>query len=827
MPLLAPVPAEPGAPADRGADRAEPRRPAVAIAAALAAGVCLDRGLAPLIALPLAVGAAAALLGLAAPAVRRAALLVALVAVGAAAHHVQWRAVAATDVSRRVGDDVILARLTGVLMADPREYEDPNRPSWEDARRSVAEVRCERLDGEDGPVACSGRIRLYAAGSLGDLGAGDRIRALGWLGPVQGPSNPGEWDRRAALRREGIRCEMSADAGTVERLAEGWNLSAPLDWLRGRCARRIDRLMPERAAAAAKALLLGDRTDLTRDDRRRFMASGAMHLLAISGLHVGLLAAFAAGLCRLAGFGAGPTAVLCVAAVVGFALLAEFRPPVLRAVLFVMLAATAWAARRTLDLFNTLCAAAAVVLLVTPASLFEPGTQLSFVAVAGLEWGRRVFAARPPWWPAGRLQWGERLWDGYRLTAGIAVWTAPLVAANFGLVSVVGYALNILLLPAFGALLGLGFVTLGLLIVVPPLATWPGVAFGVGLTALLWIVDAAAALPGGHFAVPPPPPWWLAGWYAGLLGSLLLPIRRIRTAAGRGALLAAGTLWAIALSAAPGDLPEGALRVTALDVGHGSATLIELPDGRTLLYDCGSLSGGERAADAVAAGLRARGRTRLDEIVISHADMDHFNGLPELLTGAAWGGVRIGGLSVGPHFLASGQEDARAALEAADALPLARLARGLTRTAGGATLTVLHPGATLDPEASDNDRSVVILIEYADRRLLLTGDLEGEPQRELVERFVQRYGAGVDLLLAPHHGGRRANPATLAEALQPRIVVASGAQHADPVFLRSVYPRSTLFLTSESGAVTVTVTPEGTLEATPFLPTDPAARPPR
>ncbi|MFH5806662.1 ComEC/Rec2 family competence protein [Alienimonas sp. DA493] len=825
MPLLAPAAAR-AAPPDRF-ERGEPRRPAVAIAAALAVGVCLDRWMALPIVWTLTSGAAGVLLALAAPAVRRAALPVVLAAVGAASHHVQWRAVAATDVSRRVGEEVILARLTGVLTADPREYEDPDRPSWEDSRRSVAEVRCERLDGDDGPVACSGRVRLYAAGSLGEFGAGDRVRVLGWLGPVRGPSNPGEWDRRAALRRRGIRCEMSADAGTVELLSQGWNLSAPLDWLRGRCARRIERLMPERAAAAAKALLLGDRTDLTREDRRQFMASGTMHLLAISGLHVGLLATFAAGLCRLMGFGAGTTAALCVVAVVAFALLAEFRPPVLRAALFVLLAATAWATRRTLDLFNTLCAAAAVVLLVTPASLFEPGTQLSFVAVAGLEWGRRVFASRPRWWPAGRLRWGERLWDGYRLTAGIAVWTAPLVAANFGLVSFVGYALNVALLPVFGALLAVGFVTLGLLIFVPPLATWPGVTFGVGLTALLWIVDAAAALPGGHATVPPPPGWWLGGWYAGLIGSLLVPIRRIRTPAGRGALLVGGIGWASLLAAAPGDLPDGTLRMTALNVGHGSATLIELPDGHTLLYDCGSLSGGERAADAVAAALRARGRTRIDEVVVSHADMDHFNGLPELLTGAARGGAGIGGLSIGPHFLASGQEDAQAVLEAADGVPLARLSRGLSRTAGGATLTVLHPAAALDPEASDNDRSVVLLIEYAGRRLLLTGDVEGGPQRDLVERYLTDHGPGVDVLLAPHHGGRRANPPALAEALRPRIVVASGAQHADPEFLRGVYPRAALYLTAETGAMTITVSPEGALEATPFLPKGPAASPPR
>ena len=792
----------------------------MAVAAALAGGVLLDRLFAPPVVWLLIAGGVCLTVCVWAKRVathRRlggGAVLALLIAAGAALHHASWFALPATDVSRRVGEETVLARLTGTLAGDPRGYDDPDRPAWEDPRRSLVDLNCEELLGEDGPVVCTGGVRLYVGGSLKELFAGDRVRVLGWLGPVRGPTNPGEWDRRASLRRAGVRCEMSADADTVELLSEGWNLSAPLDRTRARCASQIEDMMPERAAAAAKALLLGDRTGLTREDRRRFVASGTMHLLAISGLHVGLLAAFAAVLCRLIGLRPAVAAVVCVAVVAGFALLAQFRPPVLRAVLFVLAAAAAWGARRRLDILNTLCAAAAVVLAVTPAALFEAGTQLSFLAVAGLEWGRRVFPTRPRWWPAGPLGVGEPLWDGYRLTAGIALFTGPLVAANFGILSPIGYALNVVLLPAFAGLLACGFVTLGLLLTAPPLA-WPtGAAFGAGLTALLWVVDAAAWLPGGHAAVPPPPGWWLAGWYAGLVGSLLLPIAAVRSGRGRKGLAGGLIVWLAAGWFAPGKLEAGALRVTALDVGHGSAVLLELPDGRTLLYDCGSLSGGDRAADAVRNALRARGRTRLDEVILSHADADHFNGLPDLLNG-----LSVGGVTVGPHFAASGQADALAAVDAARAagVPLARVRRGDARAAGAARLTVLHPPPTYDAEESDNARSVVLLVEHAGRRVLLTGDLEGEPQRALVADLVRTRGAGVDLLLAPHHGGKRANPASLAETLEPATVAVSGAQHADPVFLRSVYPSANLLLTGEVGAVTVTIAADGAVRVEPFL----------
>ncbi|MEM9701842.1 MAG: ComEC/Rec2 family competence protein, partial [Planctomycetota bacterium] len=805
-------------PVDAAADPREPRRPAAAVAAALAIGVCADRWIEPPVATAFGLGIAGALLAFVIPTSRRAAVILVLTALGAMSHYAQWRALPATEIARRIGGENQLVRLTGTLAGDPREYDDANSPSWEDPRRSVVDVRCEELDGEDGPVVCTGTIRLYVRGSLGDYGGGDQVRALGWLGPVGGPRNPGEWDRRTMLRARGIRCQMSTDADAVERLRDGWSLSVPSERLRRRCGRRLDELMPARAAAVAKALLLGDRTDLTRDDRRQFVASGTMHLLAISGLHVGLLAAFAAALCRLMGLGPKSSAVVCVLAVVGFALLAEFRPPVLRAVLFVLIAATAWATRRTLDLFNTLCVAAAIVLLATPASLFEPGPQLSFLAVAGLEWGRRLVPSRPAFWPRGPGGFGQKLWDGYRLTLGIAVWTGPLVAANFGLVTPAGYLLNLLLLPFFGLLLAVGFVTLGLLIAAPAFAGLTGVIFGLGLTGLLWIVDRGAALPFGHLPVPPPPTWWLAVLYAGLLGSLLLPIRRLRSTAGRARVTAAMGAWALVLFAAPTDQPVGALRITTLDVGHGSAVLVELPNGRTLLYDCGSLSGGERAADTVAAALRARGKTRLDEVIVSHADIDHFNGLPDLLSAARVGGASVGGVSVGPNFEASGQADAISALdEAARQTPVARLSAGQTRTAGEAAMTILHPRRRLDASSSDNDRSVVLLIEFAGRRALLLGDLEGVPQHQLTRQYLERYGPGVDLLLAPHHGGRRANPPSLALALQPKVVAVSGAQHADPDFLAGSYPDAQLLLTAEVGAVTVTIWPDGRMLTEPFL----------
>ena len=788
----------------------EPRRPAVAVAAALAAGVLIDRLIAPPATVPLAVavgGSAAALL---VPKLRRPALAAAIAAAGCLNHAAAWRGVPADDLSRRVTDESRLVRVVGTLADAPRAYEKLDRPSWEDPRRAVFTLSADRVEDELGDFAVSGDVRISVQGPPPRLHAGDRAAVTGWLGRVRGPTNPGEWDRREQLRRDGIRCELSTPAEGVELLAEGWRLSAPLDSLRARCSRRFGELLPERAAHVARALLLGERGGLTREDRRRFVASGTMHLLAISGLHVGILAGFALAVLNPLPVPVGVRAGAVVAVVAGFALLAESRPPVLRAVLFVAAAAAAMTARRRVDVPNVLCAAAAVVLAVHPAALFEVGTQLSFLAVAGLEWGRRVLPGPPVGLGEGVC---AKAWEGYRITAGIWLFTGPLAAAAFGVLAPVGFALNVVLLPPFAVVLAAGFLTLGCVLVAPALAWVPGAPFGWGLAALLWVVDAAADLPGGHLAVPPPPAWWLAGWYGGLLASLLLPGRFLSRTV-RAGLVAACGAWLLAGVLTPHPLPADALRVTVLDVGHGSCTLLELPGGGTLLYDCGSLAGADRPADAAVNALRARGRRRFDAVLLSHADLDHFNGAPGLLRTAA---VEVGLL--GPHFEESRQRDALETLDAFDAagVPVARLHAGMTLRAGAATLTVLHPPPGPAVGTSDNDRSVVLLVEHAGRRVLLTGDLEGPLQTALAARFAADRGPGADLLLAPHHGGRRANPRGLAETLDPKFVVASGGRHADPDRLRAVYDPARFFLTETDGAVTATVYADGRMTVEPFL----------
>ena len=297
---------------------------------------------------------------------------------------------------------------------------------------------------------------------------------------------------------------------------------------------------------------------------------------------------------------------------------------------------------RPLSPFNLLAAAALVVVAMNPAELFRVGPQLSFLAVATLAWfGPRV-GHRRPIDPLARLIAGRRPWP-WRIASGVgraqgrflqlttAVWlvSLPLVLARFNLVSPATLLLTPLLaIPvAFGLFTGFVLVACGWLL-------WP-------LSILIgWLCDLCLAcvsggiaffdsLPGNHFWLPGPAPWWLAGFYGLLAVWAAVPAVRPprRWCVGIvAAWAAAGFLVARYQHTSPGGLD-----CTFLAVGHGCAAVVEVPDGRVLLYDAGQLGSPAAAARSISAFLWSRGRTHIDAVVISHADVDHYNALPELL----------------------------------------------------------------------------------------------------------------------------------------------------------------------------------------------------
>jgi competence protein ComEC len=810
-----------------------PCRPLVVVAACFTAGCALVRLLPALPSLPggWAVpawsGALVATVGWAwlgrwnRPAPATGCLAAAVVCLGAAWSAACFDLFPADDLGWQFGDTPAPCAVIGTIVEAPRPLPVPVG----DPRRAAAigpssecVVAVERVRRGSRWQPAAGRAAVVVDGEPPDLVPGTRVRLLG-RGLRPAPAlNPGEFDFRLRARADRclsiVRVRSAMDVRVLSRPPWWWPPTA-LERLRQRGLAVLEAHVAPRRAPLAAALLLGRRESLPREETDEFLVTGTVHILSISGLHVGLLALALFKCMRIACL-PRRWSLAAVAAVTGaYMLLVQAETPVVRATLLVWLACLAAAIGRRSTAINGLAVAALVVLACRPAEVFSAGAQLSFlstavlVGVAGLLPSQRepadpierlIARSRPPVERLAR-RWAWNAWTLF--AAGAAVWlaTAPVVAARFHVISPVGLVLNVLVAPFVALAMGWGFLCLLVAPCSALLAGWCGAACDATLVCIAWLVAVAAQVPLGHAWIVGPPAWWVAGWYACLtVAVLLLPRPRLGRVATWAAVAAAWIgvgLVGFGLGRLGGGGPRE-LRAVVAAMGHGLGIVVRSPEGRCLVYDAGRLGAPGAARRALAAVLWSEGRSRIDTLVISHADADHFNAVPELLERFA-----VGEIVVAESFLASpcaGVADllARAAargvpvrtVRAGDSFAVDPLCRARVLHAEGGP-----------PEAGDNERSLVLAVEAAGRRLLLTGDLEGPA----LASFVAGDPDSCDVLVAPHHGSRTSLPAHVAAATRPGLVLVSGVGGAAWPEVRDAY------CTAAGGAVVLKTGGEGAI----------------
>jgi len=547
--------------------------------------------------------------------------------------------------------------------------------------------------------------------------------------------------------------------------------------------RRIETLFGARAPLI-EALVLGRRADVDPRLRAEFVAAGLAHLLAISGLHVGIVAAWLTLVGRAAGLGRRAP-WLGAAGVWGYAFLLGFPPPATRAAGFVAIAAIARARQRHPPATAVLAVAVLVVLAIDPRAVTQVGAALSVAAV----WGTVEAAAL--------LRRGPRRSAAAELLAaslGAVLATSPITAYAFGQVALAGLVTNLVALPLAGIIVP---GVLASLLVGDLLARGTGVVLAV----LERVAALGARLPFGVVAGDPglaaALPW------VGLLALTLWLIRR-RPAwpvlIVRGVALLAVVSWAtLARDWWARDRYEG-LSMYVLDVGQGDAIALRSPHGRWALVDGGPRTRqGDAGRSVVAPFLRRQGVRSLDFVVVSHGDADHLGGVPSVLERVPAGLVLEPGQPLGTdlygEFLAT-VDQAGAEWRAARA--------GDTIRWDGVQVVVLHPSsAWVAREARPNENSVVLRVSYGAFDGVLTGDA-GLPVESLIVHGVGQ----VELLKVGHHGSAGSTGVSWLTALRPRVAVISvgpnGFGHPTPVVLgRLAAAGVTVFRTDRGGTVTM------------------------
>jgi competence protein ComEC len=759
------------------------RGPLVPVALAASAGVVLDRALSlpfvwSFIAGVLFVFTCIILSQRSKPFTAVALLCFSVASLGSAYHHWQREVYARDDIGEFATEELRPVLLRGIVDTEPllikRTGQDDLRSfPAKDSGRFVLQV--SSLKQEYDWQTASGRVQVHIPAPREEIHVGDEIEVAGRLQTPAPPANPGEFDYASLLRDQRIRAVMtvkdSGDNLVIMREGSGQSPARVFASIRAWGQRVLMNYLPSDCQGVAIALLLGDGAPMTQDDWDKYIRTGVIHVLAISGQHLVILAAFLGAGLRLMHVPLRRAAIVTALVLLAYALLVGGRPPVMRSAAAICAICGGLLARRPLVRANTFALAWLIVLLLNPTDLFTVGCQLSFLSVAALAWGTTGWfqankdplaqlakLSQPMWWQW--VKWvGHQIAVSYAVTLLIWVVVAPMVAAKLHVLSLTGLVIGppTILLTSIALLSG--FTLLFSAVICPPLAHVAAWITQWSLTGCEALVTWAADWPGGCWYVPDMPGWWLWTFYFGVLGLLMLPtLRRFS----KWCVLALLMSITFALGSGVAPAPTDEFRCTFLAVGHGGCAVLQTPNGRTLLYDVGSLTGPEVVRRHVAPFLWHQGIRRIDEVFLSHADLDHFNGLVGLMDRFA-----VGQVSCTPTFH---QRQTPAAWRTLKELKrrgvgLRVISGGQGLQSGDVEMEVLHPPA-IGPEGNENSRSMVLLIRHAGHTILLTGDLEGPGLEQVTSAAAPR----VDVLMAPHHGNKAATQAMMQWA-QPRVVV--------------------------------------------------------
>lgn len=721
-------------------------------------------------------------------------------------------------------------------------------------------LRAERYRSATEHTATRGLVGVTVAHPRRDWPTGCRVRVVGRLRVPRNFANPGGYDSQRALARRGILVTMFLwDDDVVELLAQGSpSVAALLAALRAGVEARIAAVAAAPARGFLAAVLIGSQGALAPDVRHALARTGLSHVVSVSGFHltvvagatilcVGWLLARSQRLLLLCDTRKVAT-LAGVVPVVAYGEIAGGSVPATRALLMYAAVVAAMLANRPVDGMRALAAAAAALAIAVPDIAADIGFELSFVSVAALIVTARREAARSPLDrspPSRRSALDRYLLMPLRVSTAAAVWTAPLTAWHFQQVSLIAPLANLFALPLLGpGVLLPGLAALPLLAVAPALADLAlRVAAGAAVLGLR-VAGGLAALPGAAVTTPMPNLFEVVLCYTAVavplvaaeatvsraprLGRLARPVARAWCALlGRPRRLLACAV-VVAAVADVGywtweRLGNPRVRVTFLSVGQGDAAVVELPRGGVMVIDGGGLAGDfDTGARLVAPFLRARKVLRVDTLVLSHPQLDHYGGLAYVAEEFAprefwWNGVQTE---------AAGFARLERALERAGTrqVVLGRGSPPIVR--GDVVIEVLHPAA---PAIDDrNNGSLVLRLTYGGASFLFSGDIEQEAERAIagapgpaLDGAASAHGTAADsaggsaraptsvVLKVPHHGSATSSSRALLSAVRPRVaVISAGADNrfgfpAPAVLERLDAVGATVWRTDQDGAVRI------------------------
>lgn len=652
-------------------------------------------------------------------------------------------------------------------------------------------VSCESLSRNNRTIPVTGLLRVSADIENPMPAQGAHIRFISKIRWIYNFKNPASFDFRRYMAFQSIYARAYAGKQEIQVLnSPAQGVSSLVSGIRNQVGAKISATTEPLNAGLMRGLLLGETARIPESVREDFIRAGAAHILAISGLHMGMVAGVFFFLFRylfsfsrfclrhdltrtLAGF-------FTLFPVFFYAVLAGMSPSVQRASLMVCIFLLGFSCKRRGDGLNTLAVAACVILFIHPPALFSISFQLSFAAVFWIIAGINAFSGKTP--PLEKRFIFHRL-KTYVLVCLLAFFgTLPIVALHFHRISLMGLVSNFLIIPFVLPVIFSGLAGMAFFPVIPFASDILFAISGIFASACLHLTDFFSGFPLTRLHPPVPTGFEILLYYA-LMGWILVLVKRSRETPAEAIpwmLRKKHLIWGVLCLLIAGDILfwvhtrffHKNLIIHFLDVGRGNAALVEIPGGKTMMIDGGGFYNNEifDMGEAVLLPFLMQKRIyTIDYMVLTHPDSDHMNGfvflVRHLSVGCLWSNNQAPKSASHVHFLETLRENKVPVLPGAQVFG--------KHTIGELQLRVISPfpDDALFSENNDNNLSLVIQLKFGEMDFLFPGDIEEKAEAQIAEQYGKSLQS--EALLAPHHGSRTSSTNAFLHCVSPKVIVIS------------------------------------------------------